>query len=177
MTISRIKRWILPTAIATAVAVVSVLGLALHAPAASAEALPAGKAFIWVHDPRFPGNNLIAQPRSVDQLGSAVVQTDGGLFHSLFRLADGTVWNWSHGDALRAPVRVQGIDNVVDIAAGFRHSLAVKSDGTVWAWGANEFGQLGDGTKNRSDTPRRVSGLTGVVQVSARSIGGTVVPR
>ena len=47
--------------------------------------------------------------------------------------------------------------------------LAVKKDGTVWAWGDNYFGQLGDGTTQRRDTPVKVSGLAGVAAVAAGS--------
>jgi alpha-tubulin suppressor-like RCC1 family protein len=34
--------------------------------------------------------------------------------------------------------------SVVD--AGNTHSLSIHPDGTLWAWGANDYGQLGDGT-------------------------------
>ncbi len=36
------------------------------------------------------------------------------------------------------------------VATGDLHACAVRNDGTVWCWGANDFGQLGDGT---TDTP------------------------
>jgi alpha-tubulin suppressor-like RCC1 family protein len=39
-----------------------------------------------------------------------------------------------------------GHQNVNSVAAGGNHSLTIKSDGTVWGWGANNFGQLGDGS-------------------------------
>ena len=52
-------------------------------------------------------------------------------------------------------------------------SLAVGSDGNAYAWGSNEYGQLGDGTKNPQTTPVKVSKPAGAptdftyVQVSA----------
>jgi len=49
-----------------------------------------------------------------------------------------------------------------------RHVLALRRDSTVWAWGANDLGQLGDGTFNDSQAPVRVNGMSEVVQVSAR---------
>jgi alpha-tubulin suppressor-like RCC1 family protein len=64
----------------------------------------------------------------------------------------------------------------VGLAGGDRHSLAVLSDGRVFAWGANEDGQLGDGTRNFSSVPVPVRApdggpgyLTGVVEVAANS--------
>ena len=66
--------------------------------------------------------------------------------------------------------------NVVAVAAGGRHSLAVLSDGRVVAWGANDHGQLGDGTRRDSRHPVLVrapgSGkghLRGAVAVAADS--------
>jgi len=50
-------------------------------------------------------------------------------------------------------VPVQGLTDVVAVAAGGRHSLALCADGTVWAWGWNRFGQLGDGTTTHRHTP------------------------
>ncbi len=38
-------------------------------------------------------------------------------------------------------------------SAGARHALAIKKDGSLWAWGANENGQLGNGTTKDSKTP------------------------
>ncbi len=43
------------------------------------------------------------------------------------------------------------------IAAGELQSLAVTSSGVVLAWGANNFGQLGDGSYEGSDVPVRVN--------------------
>ncbi|MCE5275575.1 MAG: Ig-like domain-containing protein [Syntrophaceae bacterium] len=41
----------------------------------------------------------------------------------------------------------------VNIAAGANHTVSILSDGTLWAWGANDYGQLGNGTGSDSDFP------------------------
>lgn len=45
---------------------------------------------------------------------------------------------------------------IVMSAAGGSHSLAILSDGSLWAWGANDSGQLGDGTTINRSTPVRI---------------------
>lgn len=59
---------------------------------------------------------------------------------------------------------------VAAISAGERHTCAVVTNGTVRCWGDNYYGQLGNTTNNGVDdranpSPRRVVGLTDVVQV------------
>ncbi|GJM95875.1 hypothetical protein PR202_ga12658 [Eleusine coracana subsp. coracana] len=46
-----------------------------------------------------------------------------------------------------------------DIACGREHTAAVASDGSLFTWGANEFGQLGDGTEESSKEPKKVKAL------------------
>ena len=53
------------------------------------------------------------------------------------------------------------------IAAGDYHSLALRNDGTVWACGANDYGQLGDGTLINRVSPVQVSGLYGITAIAA----------
>jgi alpha-tubulin suppressor-like RCC1 family protein len=53
------------------------------------------------------------------------------------------------------------------IALGSSHTLALKSDGTAWSWGANNSGQLGDGSTTQRTAPVQVSGLTGVTAIAA----------
>lgn len=108
--------------------------------------------------------------------------------HSLAR-ANGKVWAWglnSSGQlgvdpattgAMSAPNMVFGIlsSGVSGIAAGGGFSYAVDRDGHVWAWGANENGQLGNGTTTLNFTPGKVqqkvatglADLAGIVQVAA----------
>lgn len=118
--------------------------------------------------------------------------------HSLAVLADGHLLAWGANDygqlgngvsgsnlCSQLPVKVVGIGGsgelagVVQAAAGAFHSLALLTDGTVVAWGANDYGQLGDGTSGSGAGkayPVRVRGLggsgylTGVVEVAASGV-------
>ncbi|CAA6653595.1 unnamed protein product [Spirodela intermedia] len=47
----------------------------------------------------------------------------------------------------------------LDIACGREHTAAVASDGTLFTWGANDFGQLGDGTEENRKHPKKVKSL------------------
>lgn len=64
------------------------------------------------------------------------------------------------------PSAVPGLEEVAEIAAGSGFTTALKSDGTVWAWGANDAGQLGDGTKVDRAVPGLVAGLRGIIAIS-----------
>jgi alpha-tubulin suppressor-like RCC1 family protein len=118
-------------------------------------------------------------PVPVDGL-SEVTAIAAGQNYALALLKDGTVMAWGSGtqgdlgdgnviwgDPVPAPIR--GLSGVTAVAAGGDNGLALLGDGVVEAWGANEFGQLGDGTLTQSDMPVAVSGLDGITAVA---IGG-----
>ncbi|THU54002.1 hypothetical protein C4D60_Mb10t20370 [Musa balbisiana] len=63
------------------------------------------------------------------------------LSHKLFKCAGGDNLRW------------------LDIACGREHTAAVASDGSLFTWGANDFGQLGDGTEESRKHPRKVKSL------------------
>lgn len=90
---------------------------------------------------------------------------------------DGTVWAWGSGSAgqlgsgatsSNTPVQVNGLDDVVSIAAGTSHALALAEGGLVWVWGANGRGQLGNGSTTSSSTPETLDGFF----ASALAAGG-----
>ncbi|PWW05234.1 alpha-tubulin suppressor-like RCC1 family protein [Paenibacillus cellulosilyticus] len=106
-----------------------------------------------------------------------VKRLSGGYRHSLLLKDDGTVWavggNEQLGNGEQSteltvePIQVEGLKDIIGIAAGDDHSLALRNDGTVWAWGGNQNGQLGiDGTGNQL-RPVQVKGLSHIVTISA----------
>lgn len=111
--------------------------------------------------------------------GSGVIAVSAGFTHSLALKSDGTVLAWGSGrlgdGALLAftqttPVQVSGLgpgSGVTAVSAGAGFSLALRSNGTVLAWGANQSGQLGDGTTTERPIPIQISSLSGVASISA----------
>jgi alpha-tubulin suppressor-like RCC1 family protein len=59
--------------------------------------------------------------------------------------------------------RVAGLKGVAEIALGAAHSCARLTDGSVMCWGANEAGQLGDGSTAERRAPAKVPALKGAM--------------
>ncbi|MDY0004163.1 MAG: hypothetical protein RBU30_22885 [Polyangia bacterium] len=53
------------------------------------------------------------------------------------------------------------------LTGGATHSCGLKKDGSAWCWGANDRGQLGDGTTQPSILPKRVLLGMPVLDISA----------
>ena len=68
-----------------------------------------------------------------------------------------------------SPVDVEGLrSGVLAVTGSGNHTCALTGTGAVTCWGANESGQLGNGTTEPSPVPREVGGLGArVLQVSA----------
>ena len=75
------------------------------------------------------------------------------LFRSIYQLGDATTTHRS------SPVQTSSGGPLWSnrFAAGGRHSAAIKTDGSLWLWGANDFGQLGDGTLTNRSGPTQTS--------------------
>ena len=78
--------------------------------------------------------------------------------NSFGQLGDGTILPRLTPVAVSMPAGV----TFSTIAAGWGHSQALDSGGAAWAWGANNQGQLGDGTTTDRSTPVAVSMPAGV---------------
>jgi alpha-tubulin suppressor-like RCC1 family protein len=64
------------------------------------------------------------------------------------------------------PKIVSQLSGVQDIDSGFGQVCALEGIGIVQCWGANNYGQLGNNTKNRSDVPVAVQNLYGAWQLA-----------
>ncbi|MCI0535047.1 MAG: Ig-like domain-containing protein [Verrucomicrobiales bacterium] len=95
---------------------------------------------------------------------SFAVKTDGSLWawgsNSSGQLGDGTT------NRRETPTRI-GLGNDWDMLGGgsafdfpsladYTFTLGLKLDGSLWGWGANQAGQLGDGTKEQRLEPVRI---------------------
>ncbi len=60
------------------------------------------------------------------------------------------------------------LTGVAQVSASKTHTCAVTMAGAVLCWGKNDYGQLGDGTRQRRILPTQVTGLeSGVMAVTA----------
>lgn len=56
---------------------------------------------------------------------------------------------------------------IVQISCGSCHSVALSDDGSVYSWGANDKGQLGEGSKiENNPTPKRILLVAKVTKIS-----------
>ena len=121
-----------------------------------------------------------------------IVAVAAGGDHNMALKADGTVWDWGYNgaccynegdydryDQSAPPYALDGLVDVVSIAAGSAHGVALKGDGTVWAWGSNYGYQLGVVTRIEdsdslspafSSTPVYAYTLTDVAAIAANGV-------
>ncbi|MEN6461550.1 MAG: fibronectin type III domain-containing protein [Syntrophomonas sp.] len=86
--------------------------------------------------------------------------------HTLMIGDDGSVWAWGQNEYGQLgignnteqliPVKINGLSNIIAVAAGDNHSIALDSSGNVWAWGKNNLYQLGNGVTANSNIPVKI---------------------
>ena len=113
---------------------------------------------------RVPGLTSITQ---VSATGSSfAVRSDGTLF-AWGVDNQGSLGNGGIDLSTATPTKVAGLPQIVQVASGGEHTLALTGySGRVYAWGANDAGQLGDGTTTQRLRPELTT-LVGITQIAA----------
>ena len=144
----------------------------------SVDAAPAraGAVLIQSHVAASWGDNSTGQLG--DGLTTGALRSDGIVFawglNGSGQLGNGTTTESSK------PVKIAGLSQVTGIAAGWDSAVAIESSSisaltSVWTWGANDQGQLGDGTLADHSTPERVTGIPASVRGVSAGVKYAVV--
>jgi alpha-tubulin suppressor-like RCC1 family protein len=103
--------------------------------------------------------------KPVQTLGmSNVVNVTAGTYRIVAVKSDGSTWQWYAGGN---PSLMEGGTGLRQVSIGTNYSLQLKSDRSVAAAGANETGQLGDGTTTDRSSAVPVNDLTNIAAVAA----------
>lgn len=110
--------------------------------------------------------------------GCAAVGVTIGPYHGCAVKADETAWCWGSnnngqlGDGTKTnwtvPAAATALGTgVADVSAGRMYTCARMTDGRAYCWGANNWGQVGDGTTMERLTPVELVDLGTVKQIAA----------
>jgi alpha-tubulin suppressor-like RCC1 family protein len=93
-----------------------------------------------------------------------------GSTNTLATKTDGTLWSWGRDDRGQLGLNSQNINrssptqvgtgtnwSQFGISVGENTSMATKTDGTLWLWGINQYGQLGQNSREALNVANRSS--------------------
>jgi regulator of chromosome condensation len=111
-----------------------------------------------------------------------VVHMEGGTFHSLAVLKDGSVLSCGtgsygqhghgHKNDVTAFQQIPSLKKIVHVGCGGNHSIAVSSDGNAWCWGFGEMLQLGTAEYKDELVPTKLEGQQLDTRVVLKACGG-----
>jgi len=95
-----------------------------------------------------------------EHIADDVIQIVAGRNRVLFIKSDNSLWEWDPGKlSIESPGPVKIMDDVSYVSSGIADdssTMVIKTDGSLWGWGANDIGQLGNGTRIDSPTPIKI---------------------
>jgi alpha-tubulin suppressor-like RCC1 family protein len=114
---------------------------------------------------------------------ASVAAVSAGADATIVTLSDGTLRGWGDGHYGQVPAGLSpqavapSLGDVVEVAVGGVHVIARTADGSVWTWGYRLYGAIGDGTAGDAvqETPYRVAGIAGAIQVTASATSCSVL--
>jgi alpha-tubulin suppressor-like RCC1 family protein len=139
-----------------------------------------GALYCW-GDPMQTGANgaLTEGPTQVSS-SAAWSMVAAGDNHTCAVRTNGTLWCWGNGesgqlgigatnDRWLIPVQVGEATDWAEVAVGANHTCALRESGQLYCWGANEYGQLGNGSRILKDRPALVKSSYAWTSVSLHS--------
>jgi uncharacterized repeat protein (TIGR02543 family) len=133
---------------------------------------PQAISFISLESGEIVSNVVAGQNQSIALTNFGRVFSWGS--NSSHQLGDGTNIDRNIPVNITSSFNLSGLENITMVASGSRHSAAITSTGRIFTWGFNLYGQLGDGTTNRRDSPFEITGkfnLVGSEKISSVSLG------
>ncbi|MBU1243722.1 DUF4215 domain-containing protein [Myxococcota bacterium] len=109
-------------------------------------------------------------PVRIAALEDQAASVSAGAWHTCAVKLDGSLWCWGRNDRGQLGVGVTEdrlspvviadlVVGVAQVSCGYGHTCIISNDGSASCWGANDFGQLGNGTATDSPSPVQVSGF------------------
>ena len=174
----------------TPVAVAGLTGVTQVAPGRSFTCALRGDGSVWCWGNNDSGqlgtarSSITAPQRGVIGVSGATAIAASSTDYACALLGDGSVTCWGLGApgrpapsgpfgaippgpaAAPPPFLVQGVTGALQLGVGAGHACVLLADATVTCWGANDVGQLGDGTLQAREGPVAVAGLAGVATLA-----------
>ena len=118
-------------------------------------------------------HGVVATAVSAGSPDGLALSANGGVYAWDFDQAEGPRRHDRYASLppAQVPLPSGAVATAVSASAGFY--LALGAGGSVYAWGANQYGQLGDGTKTRSGTPVQVTLPDGATATAISAGSGT----
>ena len=137
------------------------------------------KIWYWGQYQDFDGNQTdLIKPTLTVNISNLIAISEGTSSKHILAINENkTVWAWGENQYGQLatfeseyeafPLKVEGLENIIDVTTGKGHSIALKADGTVWTWGWNKYGQLGLGNNDNQLEVRKVPNLENIIEISA----------